>query len=61
MSDLKAEISSLLHSHADAIDALHEKLAALPGLDKQRLENAVAKFKSAHAAFEDDAQACVTH
>jgi hypothetical protein len=61
MSNLKTEISTMLQAHANAIDALHEKLAALPGCDKQRLAQAVAKYKAAHAVFEDDAQACVIH
>jgi hypothetical protein len=61
MTDLKEEVSGLLHAHAHAIDDLHRKLAAVAGCDKQRLEKAVAKYKAAHAAFEDDAQGCVIH
>ena len=40
-------------------DDLHRKLAALPGCDQQRLAKAVAKFKSAHQEFQDDALGCV--
>lgn len=61
MANLKEEISNLIHAHAHTIDELHQKLAALPKCDKQRLEQAVAKLKAAHAAFEDDAQGCVIH
>lgn len=61
MSDNKAQASAALQAHAAAIDALHSKLAALPGCDTARLTIAVQKYKDAHGAFEDDALECVVH
>ncbi len=59
MADVKADVMNALNSHAHVIDDLHRKLAALPGCDQQRLAKAVAKFKSAHQEFQDDALGCV--
>jgi hypothetical protein len=50
---------SALDAHAKSIDALHEKLAATPGVDKGRLQQAVEKYKSAHRQFHDDALGCM--
>lgn len=48
-----------LNAHAAAIEQLHQKLAAAPGVDKQRLQGAVDKLKSAFKQFHDDALACM--
>lgn len=61
MSDVKTEATAALKEHAGAIDRLHQKLAALPGCDTNRLASAVEKYKNAHQAFEDDALGCVIH
>lgn len=59
MSDAKSDAASALDAHGSAIDALRDKLAALPGCDKDRLNQAVRKYKAAHQAFHDDALACI--
>jgi hypothetical protein len=59
MSDAKADARSALDAHARSIDALHDKLAALPGCDRPRLASAVAKYKAAQQTFHDDALGCV--
>ncbi len=59
MSDVQSDAASALDAHASTIDALHNKLAALPGCDKDRLKQAVQKYKAAHQAFHDDALACI--
>lgn len=61
MSDVKADISKIIEEHRHTVDELHQKLAAIAGVDKERLSRAVAKLKSAHAAFSDDAQEFVVH
>jgi hypothetical protein len=61
MSDNKSQATAALNAHAAAIDALHAKLAALPGCDTARLSIAVEKYKTAHAQFEEDALECVVH
>jgi hypothetical protein len=59
MSDVKSDAKSALEAHGRAIDELHDKLAAIPGCDKDRLGAAVRKYKAAHQAFHDDALGCV--
>ena len=59
MSDAKSEAAKAVEEHGRAIDELHHKLAAIAGCDKDRLARAVEKYKAAHQAFHDDAQACV--
>lgn len=49
----------VLDEHARSIDTLHQKLAAMPGADKDRLKDAVGKYKAAHKQFEDDALGCM--
>jgi hypothetical protein len=61
VSDVKAEVSKIIAEHRHTVDELHQKLAAIAGVDKERLSRAVAKLKSAHATFEDDAQEFVVH
>jgi hypothetical protein len=48
-----------LDAHAQSIDELHRKLAATPGVDKDRLQKAVDKYKTAHKQFHDDALGCM--
>lgn len=59
MPDLKSEASLVLEEHRRSIDELHRKLASMPGVDKDRLADAVEKFKAATQRFHDDALACV--
>jgi hypothetical protein len=61
MSDSKNEAAAALSAHAQTIDQLHAKLAALPGCDTERLTIAIQKYKTAHQVFEDDALECVIH
>jgi hypothetical protein len=59
MSDAKADAAAALEAHKRSIDDLHQKLMALPGCDKARLSQAVAKYKAANQVFHDDALGCV--
>ncbi len=59
MSDVKSDAASALDAHGRTIDQLHAKLAGMPGCDKDRLNQAVQKYKAAHQAFHDDALACI--
>jgi hypothetical protein len=59
MTSAKDQAASTLDAHAGAIDELHRKLAALPNVDKQRLQGAVDKYKAAHQQFCDDALGCM--
>jgi len=56
---IKAEATGNLEAHGRSIDALHSKLAAMPGVDKDRLQKATDKYKAAHKAFHDDALGCM--
>ncbi|MDQ2866489.1 MAG: hypothetical protein M3R51_09715 [Candidatus Eremiobacteraeota bacterium] len=58
-SATKDEAVSTLDAQARSIDALHGKLAAAPGVDKDRLRKAVDTYKEAHRAFHDDALECM--
>ena len=55
----KDEARQALVAHGDSIDALHQKLASAPGVDKDRLQTAVNKYKNAHQAFAEDALGCM--
>lgn len=59
MSDAKSEIRRAVEEHGHSLEELHRKIAAMPAVDKEKLSHAVAKLKAAHAAFSDDAQACI--
>jgi cell division FtsZ-interacting protein ZapD len=59
MTDAKSEASQALKDHGNSIEALHRKLAAVPGVDQERLTVVVAKYKTAHAVFEEDAAECI--
>jgi hypothetical protein len=61
MSDSNSEAAAVLRAHAQTIDDLHAKLAAIPGCDTERLAVAVQTYKNAHQDFEDDALECVIH
>lgn len=61
MADLKAEVSKLMENHKREIDELHSKFAAMPGVNRERLTQAVVKLKTAHETFEEDAQDMVIH
>ena len=56
---LKEELSQRINEHAKQIDELHKKLAAAAGVDKEKLQKAVDKFKAAHKQFHDDALGCM--
>jgi hypothetical protein len=56
---LSTDTKQALDDHARSIDELHQKLAATPGADKERLKEAVGKYKAAHKQFEDDALGCM--
>jgi hypothetical protein len=55
----KEEAARSLDAHAQSIDALHDKLAAMPGVDKNRLQQAADTYKAAHQKFHDDALGCM--
>ncbi len=55
----KEDAARSLDAHAQSIDALHEKLAAVPGVDKSRLQQATNAYKAAHQTFHDDALGCM--
>jgi hypothetical protein len=48
-----------LAAHAAAIDDLHKKLAATPGVDGAKLTQAVGKLKESYAQFVEDAKGCM--
>lgn len=56
---MSTDAKQALNDQARSIDDLHQKLAAVPGADKERLKEAVGKYKAAHKQFEDDALACM--
>lgn len=55
----KEDARRALDAHGNAIDALHQKLAAAPGVDRDRLQKAVGDYKKAHQAFTEDALGCM--
>ena len=55
----KEDARRALETHGSSIDALHQKLAAAPGVDKDRLQKAVSDYKKAHQVFTDDALGCM--
>jgi hypothetical protein len=57
----RTEAKALIHAHKHAMDDLHHKLAAIPGVDKVKLRVATEKVKLAHATFEEDALECIVH
>jgi len=59
MATPREQAAADLDAHGRAIDDLHRKLAAHPGVDKERLQKAVAQYKASHQAFADDALGCM--
>ena len=59
MASAQEQAAAVIDAHRHAIDELHQKLAAAPGVDKARLQQAVDKLKAAFHAFSDDAQGCM--
>lgn len=59
MATAREQAAADLDAHGRAIDHLHDKLAAQPGVDKERLQNAVGKFKAAHQVFTNDVLGCM--
>jgi hypothetical protein len=58
-SPTQEQAARTLEAHGRSIDELHRKLAEMAGVDKERLQKAVDKFKAAHKQFHDDALACM--
>ncbi|MBV8725854.1 MAG: hypothetical protein JO078_08610 [Candidatus Eremiobacteraeota bacterium] len=59
MPNSKSEAEEAIDAHGRKIDELHDKIAALQGCNRERLAQAVNKYKEAHQAFHDDALGCV--
>lgn len=59
MATATEQAQQVLKAQADSIDALHQRLAAMPGMDKAKLQQSVDKYKAAHQAFQDDALGCM--
>ncbi len=59
MSSATDQAAGNLDAHARSIDDLHRKLAATPGVNQERLQTAVVKYKAAFVAFRDDALGCM--
>jgi hypothetical protein len=55
----KQQIANQVDAHGSAIDALHKRLASMPGMDQAKLQSAVDTYKAAHAQFRDDALGCM--
>jgi hypothetical protein len=55
MTTATHDAKASLEEHAKSIDALYDKLAAMPGVAKDRLKDAVDRYKKAHQTFCDDA------
>ena len=53
------EAATYIYAHGESIDQLHRKLAAMPGVDKEKLEKVVETYKTAHKKFHDDALGCM--
>jgi hypothetical protein len=56
---MPTDVKQVLDEHSRSIETLHQKLAAVPGADKERLAAAVGKLKTAQKQFEDDALGCM--
>jgi hypothetical protein len=61
MADAKAEARAAIHAQGKAIEEIHQKLKAIPGVDHIKVKVAVEKLKLAHAKFEEDAAEFVVH
>jgi len=59
MSTAREQAAAEVDAHERTIEALHDKLASLQGVDKDRLQKAVEKYKSAHQVFRDDVLGCM--
>ncbi|MBV8118268.1 MAG: hypothetical protein JOZ01_09830 [Candidatus Eremiobacteraeota bacterium] len=59
MAATREEVRADLDSIGRSIEALHHKIGAAAGVDKERLRSAVEKFKTAHKQFHDDALGCM--
>ena len=58
-TDSRDQVTRSLDAQGQSIDALHHQLASTPGVDKDRLQNAVDRYKAAHQQFCDDALGCM--
>ena len=58
-SATQSQAAQALKAHGQAIDDLHAVLASQPGVDNERLQQAVDRYKSAHQKFTDDALGCM--
>jgi uncharacterized protein (DUF3084 family) len=59
MANATDQVEQALNAHAEAIDALHHKLAGMPGMNQAKLQQCVETYKAAHQAFHDDALGCM--
>jgi len=59
MASAREQATADIAALGRAIDDLHHKLAAATDVDKDKLRQAVEKFKAAHRTFSDDAQGCM--
>ncbi|HUZ48558.1 MAG TPA: hypothetical protein VMW12_02320 [Candidatus Dormibacteraeota bacterium] len=57
MTQTKA--GTYIDEHGKTIDQLHDKLEAIPDVDKEKLEKVVETYKTAHKKFHDDALGCM--
>lgn len=58
-SSSQAQAAGHIDAHAQSIDDLHQRLAAIPGASKAQLQTAVDTYKAAHQQFRDDALECM--
>lgn len=56
---MSSDAKQVLDDHTRSIDDLHQRLAAIPGVDQERLKIAVGKYKTANKQFADDALGCM--
>lgn len=59
MTDAQTDAAGSLEAHGRSIDDLHRKLAAMPGVDQGRLQQATDTYKAAHQQYCDDALGCM--
>lgn len=59
MSTATHDAKRTLDAHVQSIDDLHAKLASMPGVDKERLQAIVDKYKTASLKFHEDVLGCM--
>jgi hypothetical protein len=48
-----------LDAHRKTIEDLHQKLAAMPGINKAKLQVALEKYRASMSQFHDDVLGCM--